>query len=318
MERLEIIVVEAGQRLDRFLAGQRRDQSRVLFQRLIADGFVAVNGQPAKPSARLRVGDRVAVCIPPPAPTELLPEPMPLAVVYEDADIVVVDKPAGLVVHPGAGHPAQTLANALLARFPEIGEIDATLRPGIVHRLDKDTSGLMVVAKTKAAQLRLAEAIKERRVLKRYLTLVVGRPDPEAGVIDAAIGRHPTQRQRMAVVPWGRPARSHYRLLRHFPGPPKAGGYSLVEVTLETGRTHQIRVHCQSIGHPVVGDAVYGVKAPFVSRQFLHAAVLGLHLPGSGEYREFASPLPADLRVALRAVGGGAESGAVAPEAGFG
>ena len=316
MERLELTVAEAGHRLDRFLAEQRHDQSRVFFQRLIADGFVAVNGQPAKPSARLRVGDRVVVCIPPPAPTELRPEPMPLAVVYEDADIVVVDKPAGLVVHPGAGHPTQTLANALLAQFPELGSIDATLRPGIVHRLDKDTSGLMVVAKTKAAQLRLTEAIKERRVLKRYLTLVVGRPDPQAGVIDAAIGRHPTQRKRMAVVPWGRPARSHYRLLRHFPGDGR--GYSLVEVTLETGRTHQIRVHCQSIGHPVVGDAVYGVKAPFVSRQFLHAAVLGLHLPGSGEYREFASPLPADLRAALRAVAGDAESGTVASEAGFG
>ncbi|MGQ9572758.1 MAG: RluA family pseudouridine synthase [Dehalococcoidia bacterium] len=286
-----------GERLDAFLARRRpQELSRSYARKLIADGLVAVNGAPSKPSHRLRRGDSVVVLLPPPEVTALKAEAIPLRIVYQDEDVIVVDKPAGLTVHPAAGHPRGTLVNALLTVCPELANIKGTLRPGIVHRLDKDTSGLLVVAKNEAAQASLARQIKQREVHKLYLALVRGRVEPPEGVIDAPIGRHPRRRQRMAVVEGGRAAQTRYRL-REF-----LDDYSLVEVEPLTGRTHQIRVHFASIGHPLVGDRVYGKASPLVGRQFLHAWRLGFRLPASGRYQEFKSPLPEDLAGALRAL----------------
>lgn len=298
MEVARFTAAVSGPRLDLYLVQERKDLSRSFIQKLIADGSVTVNDVPAKSSLRLKRGDVIVMVIPPPPELSLRPEAMPLSVVYEDDDVLVIDKPANLPVHPGPGHASGTLANALLAYCPQLDEMDDSLRPGIVHRLDKDTSGLMMVAKNEAARRKLSLAIKERQVVKRYLALVVGCPQPEAGTIDAPIARHPVRRQKMAVVPGGRPARTHYRVLRRFPQG-RGRGYSLLEVTLETGRTHQIRVHMAHIGHPLVGDSVYGRQVDFVGRQFLHAHRLGFRLPSSGEYREFRSELPDDLRRAL-------------------
>jgi 23S rRNA pseudouridine1911/1915/1917 synthase len=268
---------------------------------LVAEGRVLVNERPIdKPSHKLKPGDLVSVEIPPPAPSSLKAEAIPLSVVYEDADLLVVDKPAGMVVHPAPGHSGGTLVNALLAHVPGI-ELDMgdEARPGIVHRLDKDTSGLIVVAKNRAAHERLSRQMAERKVLKEYVAVVLGRPRQEAGVIDAPIARDPRDRQRMATVEGGRPARTRYAVER------RLGRYSLVRATLETGRTHQIRVHMAATGHPLLGDPVYGkatlkdAAALGLHRQFLHAQRLGLTLPSSGEWREFTSDLPADLAAAL-------------------
>jgi 23S rRNA pseudouridine1911/1915/1917 synthase len=298
---------EAGQRLDRVVAAALPDLSRAYVQRLIDDGRVTLNGAPAKASAKLRPGDQVRVTEPPPTPVaDLRPEPLPLAVVYEDAAVLVLDKPAGLVVHPAPGHPAGTLVNAILAHAPEVA-MNGSQRPGIVHRLDKDTSGLMVVAKSDAARAALVEQFAGRAVLKEYLALVHGQPAAPA-VIDAPIGRDPRNRQRMAVVANGRPARTEIDAVERFPG------YTLLRARLHTGRTHQIRVHLAFIGHPIVGDPVYGRRAtpltdaagrlrPLpVARQFLHAARLGFTLPRRDEWREFTSPLPPDLVATLEAL----------------
>ncbi len=286
----------AGWRLDRYLAQVFPDLTRSYLQRLIEQTRVTVDGAPAKASMKLQVGQRVVVELPPPPPRTVVPEEAELNVVYEDDDLVVIDKPAGLVVHPAAGHTSGTLANVVIGRWQgPLGEAES-LRPGIVHRLDKDTSGLLVVAKNPSAQAKLAAQIKQRSVAKHYLVLVRGRLTPERGVIDAPIGRDPRDRKRMAVVAGGREARTHFRVLEH------VDGFSLVEAILETGRTHQIRVHFRAIGFPVVGDPVYGVldeRVP-VRRQFLHAYKLGFRLPATGEYREFTSELPPDLAQALR------------------
>ncbi len=276
---------------------QRLPASRSQAQRLIQQGLVTVNGALAKPSLEINAGDVVEVKMPPASPTQLVAEDIPLAVVYEDKDLLVIDKPAGLPVHPGPGHPSQTLANAVLAHCPDMEGVGGTLRPGIVHRLDKDTSGLMVVAKNSAAHLNLSSQIKERRILKVYLALVRGHLSPERGVIEANLGRHPRERKLMAVVERGREARTEYRVLRYLKG------FTLLEIRPETGRTHQIRVHLAAIGHPIAGDATYGPpaakKSLQVARQFLHAHVLGFCLPSSNEWREFQSELPQDLRQAL-------------------
>ena len=293
-ELIDLEVSAPSPRLDRFLATQLTEQSRSYLQRLIEEGHVRVNDKPAKPGQRLVPGDHIVVEIPQAKPAIALPEQIPISEVYEDEDVIVVDKPAGLVVHPAAGHEQGTLVNALLGRHPELAGIAGTIRPGIVHRLDKDTSGLMVVAKNDRAQASLSDQLKNREVVKRYLALVVGALSPEEGTIDAPIGRDPHERKRMAVTHTGRPARSHFRILRHF-----GDDYSLVEVTLETGRTHQIRVHFAAVGHPVVGDHVYGKRVPFLARQFLHAAALGFRLPGTGQPIELTSDLPPDLRQAL-------------------
>jgi len=204
-----------------------------------------------------------------------------------------VDKPAGLTVHPTPGHTSHTLVNALLAHLPHLADIGDWLRPGIVHRLDKDTSGLMLVAKNSKAQANLIGQFKSHSVAKAYLALVRGRLTPETGIIEAAIGRDPRNRKKMAVVEGGREARTEYQVIKYI------RDYTLVEVRPETGRTHQIRVHLGAIGFPVVGDKIYGVRSPFVPRQFLHASRLGFRLPSSGEYIEFKSELPADLERAL-------------------
>ena len=291
-----LLVSAAGVRLDRFVAGQCPELTRTHAQRLIAEGFITVNGREARPSLKLDSGDRVDIVIPPAPPGSLEAEPIPLHIVYEDEDLVVVDKPPGLTVHPAPGHPAHTLVNALLARVPGLGQMGDSLRPGIVHRLDRDTSGLMLVAKNKPAQMNLIEQFKARSVVKAYLVLVKGKLTPEKGIIDAAIGRDVRNRKRMAVASKGRPARTQYQVIRYI------RDYTLLEITPETGRTHQIRVHLAAIGYPVIGDAVYGVRSPHLSRQFLHACRLGFKLPSGGEYVEFRSELPEDLEKALKEI----------------
>jgi len=282
-----------GARLDKYVCHQLPELSRTRVQKLIAEGYITVNDQVAKPGLRLNIGDRLRVIIPPTPPSRLVPETMPLNILYEDDDLLVVDKPAGLAVHPAPGHPSHTLVNALLSHFPHLADISDSLRPGIVHRLDRDTSGVMLVAKNSLAQADLAEQFKARSVAKAYLVLVKGQLTPENGIIEAAIGRDPRNRKRMAVVAGGREARTEYRVVKYI------GDYTLLEVMPETGRTHQIRVHLSAIGYPVVGDKVYGVKSPHLSRQFMHASRLGFKLPSSGEYVEFKSELPPDLAQAL-------------------
>lgn len=295
MQRIDMIVGEGGERIDRYLAQHLPDLSRSSVRRLIDDGMVMVNGQPVKASHRLHAGDAISVHLPPPAPLAAQPEPIPLTVVYEDADMLVVDKPAGLVVHPAPGHATGTLVNAILAHVPEIAAGGDVTRPGIVHRLDKDTSGLLVVAKNEATLRFLSNQFKERTTEKVYLALVHGHLSPARGQIDAPIGRDPRHRQRMAIVAGGRQAQTSYRVLRYI------GAYTLLEAMPHTGRTHQIRVHFASIGHPVAGDPVYGPRreVPGLSRQFLHAARLRLRLPSTNEMREFSSPLPPDLAAVL-------------------
>ncbi|MDK2881991.1 MAG: rRNA synthase [Bacillota bacterium] len=287
-----------GMRLDVFLAGLTElGLSRSQVQQLIREGRVKVDGRPAKPSLRLAAGTEVEVIVPPPAPADLRPEAIPLNIVYEDEHLVVLDKPAGLVVHPAPGHPEGTLVNALLAHCgSELAGIGGVLRPGIVHRLDKDTSGLMVVAKSEAAHQGLSAAIKARQVERVYLALAFGELKADVSMVDAPIGRHPVQRKKMAVVErGGRPARTRLRVLERFPG------YTYLEATLETGRTHQIRVHLAFIGHPVVGDPVYGRRQGNLGlkRQFLHAARLKFTHPVSGEVLSFSSPLPEELALVL-------------------
>ena len=297
---VELRVGEGGQRLDKYVAQMVPDLSRSRAQRLIEEGLITVNGEAAKPSYRVEAGDRVVVRIPPPEPVEVRPEPIPLDIVYEDADILVVNKPAGMVVHPAHGHRAGTLVNAILAHCPELAATDEELRPGIVHRLDKDTSGLIVVAKNEAARRYLQRQFKRREVRKVYLALVEGRLEPPQGVIEAPIGRHPRHRKRMAVVEGGREARTDYRVLEYF------DQHTLVAAEPKTGRTHQVRVHFASLGHPLVGDPLYGFRRQRLPlrRQFLHAQTLGFRLPASGQYVEFTAKLPEDLRKVLEALRG--------------
>jgi len=213
-----------------------------------------------------------------------------LNVIFEDRDLIVVDKPAGLTVHPAPGHPDKTLVNAILALCPDLEGIGNAVRPGIVHRLDKDTSGLIVVAKNEKAHTCLAGQFKERRVVKSYKALVHGRLEPPEAVVDAPIGRHPVHRKRMAVVTTGRAAITRYRVVLYLPG------YSLVEVSPSTGRTHQIRVHLAALGHPLAGDSTYGKRHPRLDRHFLHAHYLEFRLPSTGESMELSSVLPGDLQ----------------------
>ena len=288
---LSLTVQEAGGRLDKYLADKLDDLSRSRVQALIREGQVRVDGRVRKPSYRLAGGEVLKVCIPPPKEVSLEPEAIPLDIIYEDEDILVVNKPAGMVVHPAAGHWQGTLVNALLGYMPGLASIGGELRPGIVHRLDKDTSGLVVVAKNDRAHRYLQRQFRARQVEKVYLALVEGVPKEPRGVIIAPIGRDPTQRKRMGVVTGGREAETEYRVERSFPQ------HSLLEVRPRTGRTHQVRVHLAYIGHPVVGDRVYGRRKPTVplGRQFLHAQRLAFRLPKDDQSREFLVPLPADL-----------------------
>jgi 23S rRNA pseudouridine1911/1915/1917 synthase len=303
MERTVILEADgSGERLDVFVARRCPGLSRSNVQRLICEGGVSVGDPPlaGRAGQRLERGDRVAVRIPVEEPPVLRPEPVPLTIVYEDDDLLVVDKPAGMTVHPAAGVRRGTLAAALLAYRPELSGVGGPERPGIVHRLDRDTSGLLVVAKNEAARLALARQWKDREVEKGYVALVQGRLEPPEGVIDAPIGRDVRHRQRMAVVEGGRAASTTYRVRRYL-APRESGqsGCSLVDIRPLTGRTHQIRVHFAAIGHPVVGDRVYGRASALLKRQFLHAYRLSFRHPVDGRPLEFESPLPEDLLHAL-------------------
>ena len=289
---LRLIVEDDGDRLDRYLAAHTT-VTRSQLQRLIDAGAVTVNERIAKASLKLEPGDVVEADLRAPVETDLVPQAMPLTSVYEDADLLVIDKPAGLAVHPGAGHPDHTLANAVIALIPTLRDAGDALRPGIVHRLDKDTSGLIVVAKHVAAQEYLARQFRERVTEKRYLALVEGRLVPERGAIEAPIGRDPGYRQRMAVVETGKDARTTYRVREYLPQ------HTLVDVGLETGRTHQIRVHFAAIDHAVTGDPVYGDALDWCARQFLHAWRLRFHRPSDDVVVEVTSELPEDLQQAL-------------------
>lgn len=282
---------EAGKRVDVAVAEYAPDLSRSTAQHLVAAGEVRVNGSTVKAARRLQAGDHVDVEISLSPALAAQPEEIPLTVVYQDADLAIIDKPAGLVVHPAAGHPSGTLANALAARFPQAREVGAEERPGIVHRLDKDTSGLLVVALNPAAHTALQRQIAARTAGRRYLALAAGHVTPPEGVIEAPIGRDPRNRKRMAAHgAAARPARTAYRVLNYLPG------YTLLEARLDTGRTHQIRVHFAAGGHPLAGDRTYhGPTLPGLDRQFLHATELSLVSPSTGESLEFSSPLPADL-----------------------
>ena len=308
---LNVAPAEAGSRLDQLLA-KRLGFSLARLQKLLKSGLVAVNGKVLVASYRVKAGDAVTVTVPPPEPRELLPEPLPLNIVFEDRDLLVVKKPPGLVVHPGAGHRRGTLLNALLHHCPHLAEIGEVSRPGLVHRLDKDTSGLLVVAKTELAHQALVHQFQAREVTKRYLALVWGRLLALEGQIDREVGRHPTARRKMSAHPRrGKAALTFWRVLKEFAGP-----LTLVELTPQTGRTHQLRVHLAAEGHPVLGDAIYGggvsrlkghlkLKglAPLVRRQLLHAWQLGVTHPRTGEKMTWEAPLPEDFQAVLSNLG---------------
>jgi 23S rRNA pseudouridine1911/1915/1917 synthase len=306
-----VTAAEEGERLDRFLAARCPDHSRNQIQNALREGRVTVGGRVRPKGFRLSAGERVGFDPPPPPVTAVEPQDIPLDVVHEDDDLIVVNKPPGLVTHPAPGHPDGTLVNALLHHLATPGPGDDPLRPGIVHRLDRDTSGLIVVARSERALRALADQIRERRLGRVYLALAWGRWSEPEGVLTGAVGRHPRDRQRMAVVTrGGREAVTRYRVVEDF------DFVQLCRVRLETGRTHQIRVHFAHHGHPVVGDPVYGddrrarnvrpvdrARAAglvrLAGRQLLHAAELELDHPASGERVRFAAPLPRDLAAAL-------------------
>ena len=294
---------DAGARLDKVLASRLPELSRTQVQRLIQDGRSSGAGGPLTASYRVREGETIDLDVPPPRPSRIAAEPVALNILHEDDDLLVIDKPAGLVVHPAPGHPSGTLVNALLYHCRSLSGIGGEERPGIVHRLDKDTSGLMLVAKHDRSHRHLAAQLKSRELQRRYQALVHGAMPAQEGAIDAPVGRHPTQRKKMAVVDrGGRAARTRYQVLEAW------GALSLLEVALDTGRTHQIRVHLASIGHPVLGDATYGAGArrwpgrPALeqaarnfSRQALHAAQVRFRHPTHDACMTFSSPVPADM-----------------------
>ena len=279
-------------RLDKYLTQVLPQFSRAYLQKLIVQGYILVNGQRTKANQRLSNVDSITVKLPP-LPLYPLAEPIPLTIIYEDEEILVIDKPAGLTVHPAPGHPSHTLVNAILAHCPDLAMSNELTRPGIVHRLDKDTSGLIVIAKNDSAREYLAAQFKSRTVTKGYFVLVKGRLSPDQGIIEAPIGRDPHSRRRMAIVETGKEATTRYQVRKYL------DNYTLVEITPLTGRTHQIRVHLSAIGYPVIGDSLYGTKSTHLNRQFIHAYRLGFCLPSTKQYQEFIAPLPVDLEQAL-------------------
>lgn len=296
--RILAIADEKGERLDVF-AARTSGETRAFVQRLIEEGAVTINGVQGRSNARLKPGDAVEIHIKAPVPTEILPEDIPLSIVYEDSDIAVIDKPKGMVVHPAPGNERGTLVNAILYHIKDLSGIGGALRPGIVHRIDKMTSGLIVIAKNDFAHRALAEQMKTHAAGRIYIALVDGNIKEEMGTVDAPVGRHPTDRKRMAVVPDGREAVTHWRVLERY------GMYTLLAARLETGRTHQVRVHMAYLKHPVSGDAVYGPEKNRLGLdgQALHAFQLMLTHPRTGERMKFQAPLPSYFQAALLKAG---------------
>ena len=295
-ERLIVDEGAAGERLDRFLAGRELEVSRSHIQKLIESGCVLVNGRTAKANAKLREGDAVETELPEARELEILPEDIPLDILYEDSDVIVINKARGMVVHPAAGAADGTLVNALLHHCEDLSGINGVIRPGIVHRLDKDTSGVMVAAKNDRAHVDLAEQIREKTAQRIYRAIVCGTIAEDRGEIRAPIGRHPTERKKMAVVPGGKEARTLFRVVERFPA------HTLVECRLKTGRTHQIRVHMAYIGHPLLGDPKYGRKTLEIAGQALHSCELSFTHPRTKERMTFAAEMPEDMKAILHAL----------------
>ena len=288
-----------NQRLDAFLASSLDGLTRSQATRLIESGEVAVNGRAVSKSYKLAGGEDIAVTLPEPEPVEAVPQDIPLDVVYEDADVIVVNKPSGMVVHPAPGHPDGTLVNALLHHCAgTLSGVGGALRPGIVHRIDRDTSGLIIAAKNDAAHQYLSAQLADHTLARTYECIVVGKLREDRGTVDAPIARHPTDRKRMAVVAGGREAVTHWEVIARYPG------YTHVRCRLETGRTHQIRVHMAYIGHPILGDTVYGAKkeVPGLTGQCLHAVGLRFLHPRTHEVVELSCPLPEEFTRMLQKI----------------
>ncbi len=297
-QEFEAGIEDADERLDKYLARLYPAQSRSFFQKLIKDQVVQVNGAPQKANYRLGAGDTVSVTIPRAQEVEILPENLSLDILYEDQDVLIVNKPKGMVVHPSVGHFTGTLVNGVLYHCRDsLSGINGEIRPGIVHRIDMDTTGALIVCKNDASHMAIASQIKEHSVTRRYRGIVKGRVKEDSGVVEGTIGRHPVERKKMAVnVKNGKPAVTHYKVLERFPR------HTYMEFQLETGRTHQIRVHMASLGHPLLGDSLYGSgKNPLhLQGQTLHAMVIGFMHPTTGQYVEFEAPLPAYFQELLQ------------------
>lgn len=281
-----------GERIDKFLSCRLEEVSRSYIQKLIKEGHVSVNGKPVKANYKLGAGDEISVEIPEAKEPDILPEDIPLDILYEDQDILVVNKPKGMVVHPAAGHYSGTLVNALMYHCKDsLSGINGVMRPGIVHRIDMDTTGSLLVCKNDEAHRILAEQLKEHTIRREYHAIVYGNIKEDTGTVDAPIGRHPTDRKKMSINHKnGKQAVTHYEVLERF------GNFTYIRCRLETGRTHQIRVHMASLHHPLLGDEVYGPSSrppfPGLKGQVLHAKILGIYHPATGEYMEFDAPLP--------------------------
>lgn len=300
MEQELVIVPEelAGVRLDKVLSELFSDLSRSYIQQLIKDKQVLINEKVEKANYKCRVNDQIQVTIPEPEVLDVIPEEMDLDIVYEDDDVLVVNKPSGMVVHPAPGSMSGTLVNGLMAQAKNLSGINGVLRPGIVHRIDKDTSGLLMVAKSDLAHESLVNQLVEKTVTRRYIALVHGEIPHDNGTVDAPIGRDPKDRKKMTVIEGGKHAVTHFKVLQRFKN------FTLIECRLETGRTHQIRVHMKYIGYPLAGDPQYGPRKTIHSEwgQFLHAAILGFDHPKTGQYLEFSAPLPSYFEEALESL----------------
>ena len=289
----DYVITDQTGRIDKVLTSLEPEITRSQLKNLINDGHVTVNGQAVKPKYKVQAGDKISLVKPEPQSLELTPENIPLDIVYEDDDVIVVNKPQGMVVHPAPGHPDHTLVNALLYHSP-LSTINGTFRPGIVHRIDKDTSGLLMVAKNDLAHQSLAEQLRNKTNKREYLALVYGQIKEDEGTIDAPLGRNPQDRKKQAVVKGGRHAVTHFKVMKRY------DNFTLVKCILETGRTHQIRVHMKYIGHPLVGDPLYGPRKVIgKDGQFLHAALLGFKHARTGKELVFEAPLPENFQKML-------------------
>ena len=291
---LSVASEDSGERIDKYLSGKLTEYSRSYLKGLIDEGKVMVEGKPVKSSFKVTEGINISISIPPVKEVEIIPENIPIDILYEDEDVILINKPKGMVVHPAAGHYTGTLVNALMYHCRDnLSGINGELRPGIVHRIDMDTTGVIIACKNDISHRIIAEQLKEHSIKRKYQAIVYGAFKDEEGRIEGSIGRSKTDRKKMAIIPDGKPAVTHYKVIRNYTSS-NGNNFAHIECELETGRTHQIRVHMTSIGHPLVGDEVYGVaKNPFkLDGQALHAEMLGFVHPRTGEYMEFHAPLP--------------------------